>query len=31
MTGMVDKIMQRVSMRTGGQWVCMPRDFLDLG
>ena len=31
MTGMADKIMQMVSMCTSGQWVCTPKDFLDLG
>ena len=31
MTGIADKIMQRVSGRDRGRWVCTPKDFLDLG
>lgn len=31
MTGIADKIMQRVSVHDSGRWVCTPRDFLDLG
>lgn len=31
MTGIADKIMQRVSIHDSGCWVCTPRDFLDLG
>ena len=31
MTGIADKIMQRVSGHDGGRWVCTPKDFLDLG
>ena len=31
MTGIADKIMQRVSVHDSGRWVCTPKDFLDLG
>ena len=31
MTGMADKIMERVSAHASGRWVCSPKDFLDLG
>ena len=31
MIRMADKIMNRVSAHGNGQWVCTPRDFLDLG
>lgn len=31
MTGMGEKIMNRVRTRGRGQWVCTPKDFLDLG
>lgn len=31
MTGVADKIMQRVSEHERGTWVCTPKDFLDLG
>ena len=31
MTSLTDRIMQRVSTHRRGQWVCTPRDFLDLG
>lgn len=31
MTDMADKIMKRVSKHMRGRWVCMPKDFLDLG
>ena len=31
MTAMADRIMQRVSAHDGGEWVCTPKDFLDLG
>ncbi|MCY4597659.1 MAG: DUF6088 family protein [Bryobacterales bacterium] len=31
MTGIADKIMQRVSGHDSGRWVCTPKDFLDLG
>ena len=31
MTGIADKIMQRVSAHHSGRWVCTPKDFLDLG
>ena len=31
MTGISDKIMQRVSVHDSGGWVCTPKDFLDLG
>ena len=31
MTRIADKIMKRVSAHGRGQWVCTPRDFLDLG
>ena len=31
MTGIADKIMQRVSVHASGRWVCTPKDFLDLG
>ncbi len=31
MTGIADKIRQRVSAHDSGSWVCTPRDFLDLG
>ena len=31
MTGMGAKIMDRVRARGRGQWVCTPKDFLDLG
>ncbi len=31
MTGIADKIMQRVSLHDGGRWVCTPKDLLDLG
>lgn len=31
MTGIADKIMQRVSAHDCGRWVCTPKDFLDLG
>ncbi|MCY4187151.1 MAG: DUF6088 family protein [Bryobacterales bacterium] len=31
MTGIADKIMQRVPIHDSGGWVCTPRDFLDLG
>ena len=31
MTGIADKIMQRVSVHDSGKWVCTPKDFLDLG
>lgn len=31
MTGIADKIMQRVSVHDGGRWVSTPKDFLDLG
>ncbi len=31
MTGMADKIMERVSACASGRWVCTPKDFLDLG
>ena len=31
MTGMADKIMQRMSAHDSGRWVCTPKDFLDLG
>ena len=31
MTGIADKIMQRVSVHNSGGWVCTPKDFLDLG
>lgn len=31
MTPVADKIMARVRERESGKWVCMPKDFLDLG
>ena len=31
MLAMADKIMRRVRARRAGQWVCTPKDFLDLG
>jgi len=31
MTSLTDRIMKRVSTHRRGQWVCAPRDFLDLG
>ena len=31
MTGIADKIMQRVSVHDSGRWVCTPKDFMDLG
>ena len=31
MTGIADKIMQRVSVHDSGKWVGTPKDFLDLG
>ena len=31
MTGIADKIMQRLSVQNSGRWVCTPKDFLDLG
>ena len=31
MTGIAHQIMQRVSVRHHGTWVCTPKDFLDLG
>ena len=31
MTGIADKIMQRVSVHDSERWVCTPKDFLDLG
>ena len=31
MTSMADKIMRKVAARPTGQWVCTPKDFLDLG
>lgn len=31
MTGIADKIMERVSAHDSGRWVCTPKDFLDLG
>ncbi len=31
MNAMADKIMQRVSAHDSGEWVCTPKDFLDLG
>ena len=31
MNAMADRIMQRVSAHDGGEWVCTPKDFLDLG
>ena len=31
MTGMADRIMDRVRRRGRGQWVCTPKDFVDLG
>ncbi|MDE0342852.1 MAG: DUF6088 family protein [Deltaproteobacteria bacterium] len=31
MTGIADKIMQRVSIHDSGRWVCTPKDFMDLG
>lgn len=31
MTGIADKIMQRVSVHDSGRWVSTPKDFLDLG
>jgi len=31
MTGIADKIMQRVSAHDSGRWVSTPKDFLDLG
>ncbi len=31
MTGIADKIVQRVSVHDRGRWVCTPKDFLDLG
>ncbi|MDE0109362.1 MAG: DUF6088 family protein [Bryobacterales bacterium] len=31
MTGIADKIMQRVSVHDSGTWVSTPKDFLDLG
>ena len=31
MTGIADKIMQRVSAHDCGRWVCTPKGFLDLG
>ena len=31
MTGIANKIMQRVSVRDSGTWVCTAKDFLDLG
>ena len=31
MTGIADRIMQRVSVHDSGRWVCTPKDFLDLG
>ena len=31
MTSLTDRIMKRVSAHKRGQWVCAPRDFLDLG
>lgn len=31
MTGISDRIMQRVSVHDSGKWVCTPKDFLYLG
>ena len=31
MTSLSDRIMKRVSTHRRGEWVCTPRDFLDLG
>lgn len=31
MTGVADAIMKRVNAHGRGQWVCTPKDFLDLG
>lgn len=31
MSGMTDKIMERVAAHQVGRWVCSPTDFLDLG
>ena len=31
MTSIADKIMKEVAARSIGQWVCTPKDFLDLG
>lgn len=31
MTRIADKIMQRMSVRAPGRWVCTPKDFMDLG
>ncbi len=31
MTGVAKKIIRRVSERENGNWVCTPKDFLDLG
>ena len=31
MTRIADKIMQRMSVRARGRWVCTPKDFLDFG
>lgn len=31
MSGVADKIMERVAAHQNGRWVCSPKDFLDLG
>ncbi|MDE0224220.1 MAG: DUF6088 family protein [Gammaproteobacteria bacterium] len=31
MAGVADRILKRVAARGRGQWVCTPKDFLDLG